>query len=313
MPQRQHYIPRFHLSKWLNSDGFLTRYRVIRGEIDIDHKASPASVCSDFDLWSLRAEDEEISRALENSIFSRMDDRASDIFHRLLSASSIDDRDAIDLGWYMVSILKRDPNAVLALRRYNGLAETLRNFALAKFNMSRDAFNDKFTQHYGFHSDDADLYFGYVASLDGRLESLLQNLNLKDFSTHVVRSPLAESLLLSNRPVIPVRWGRNDHDTIGYIMPVTPSLLAMISEKKWTPIIQTYLEATPHCTPFEFCNSTQLREAWDVISPSLEMDSYIVENIKKSPPCFLPSQIKSKRGRRFSVSVNDNRWWEYSR
>lgn len=123
-PQRHHYIPKFYLKRWANSDGKVVEYKKIQsGEIIHKEKALKA-VGKRENLYALPKGNplNYQTQVIESEFFGQLDNNAADCLKTLESASEIPNDPDFRYNWamFILSLKLRTPTGVAMIR------ETLR-------------------------------------------------------------------------------------------------------------------------------------------------------------------------------------------
>lgn len=124
--KKHHYLPRFHLNKWINENGLLLVYRKDAvGTVDPKRK-HPSQICFETDLYTVVPNFLDAvspSDYVENEL-SKIDSEGAKVLHKILHSSSVEVlsiEDKEHWATYVNSLLVRHPTL---LKRLDSLANS---------------------------------------------------------------------------------------------------------------------------------------------------------------------------------------------
>ena len=120
-PWRNHFVPRFLLQPWANSDGKIASYaKLPNGKVTLSWR-SPKSVGYDIDLYTF-PQLGELATSLETGLFGRLDDAAARVVQKMIVTQ--DQLTASEMDWwsfFLLSLVIRGPESINALKSVSAM------------------------------------------------------------------------------------------------------------------------------------------------------------------------------------------------
>lgn len=226
-PHRHHYLPQFLLRNWSGSDGKLTAFGRVNGEISIS-RLNPRSTGFEPDLYTFRGVPAGKDVAIETKFMaSVIDGRAAPVLRRILcgNVGALNPVERLSFCRFLLSLGARHPDAVATAKATAAqqLRETLTD-ALDSLSTDVPTCN-RLTEFEWIERNapdfPANLGLSYIPSIifDRRLCARVCGAHWRvyDFISS------STDLVLSDRPLL--RWGSLAEGPFLIVLPVSPRML----------------------------------------------------------------------------------------
>lgn len=224
-PKKQHYVPRFYLEHFTDSNGMVWAYDLQTDEI---RTGTPENTAIETNFYSVINDDGVYNDEIENWL-QGVEGKASELYPRVLRGERLKDQEKADFAVFIASLYARSPAIVTAYAEMSGyMAQHFTNVTFAnrtRFETMMDRYDaDRGTRTSKKERDetfefakDKSRYFVQVDKKRG-----LQALSVTDHLTNifydmtwVVFESKKQHLITSDNPVIQVNPPEDRHPIYG--------------------------------------------------------------------------------------------------